>query len=897
MPNKSSASHRKKIAAAALAIAFSLSCLPPDAWAQGDEAAVLEPISVIGARHKVRSVTDTAVPIDIIDSEELTNQGASDISNALRALIPSYNVSAQPISDEATFVRPVSMRGLGSDQMLVFVNGKRRHRSAVITFLGNGVSDGSQGPDVSVIPAIALKRVEVLRDSASAQYGSDAIAGVLNFVLKDRPEGGVVEAQWGQTYEGDGAEYRTAANVGFPVTKKGFVNVSAEWRQADPTVRSVQRDNAAALIKGPNPGEGNPDVEQPFAQIWGNPDVSKDLKTFVNFGLDVDEKTTAYAFANYATREAEEGYFFRNPNTRVGVYVQEGGKKRLFLPDLDTLIPSSSTTLGKLYKDTNATTYETELIKAAANCATGIGKARVSENEYFDRADADVVDEKGCYSFNERYPGGFRPKFTGDITDVAGTVGFRGSLASGMTYDFGYTHGQSEIDFFLRDTVNASLGEESPNQFYLGTYTQTEQTMNIDFADTFDIPGAAPLHAAFGFEWREEEFKITEGEKKSWEKGPYTALGAGVGTNGFSGFSPKVAGQWSRTNVAMYTDFEMDVTKDWTLALMGRWEDFEDFAATTDFKLASLYQADKDFALRGSISSGFRVPTIGQENLLKIQTQIDDVTKLLSQVGVLPVTCVEAINKGAKELEPEQSLTFSGGVVVDAKDVSMTVDYFNIKVDDRIGLSADKKIIKGDDCLSANPDVKTFKFLGNGFDTRTQGVDIIVKIDVSEPLSRSFQFLANGKTELVLAANWTETEITSYDTELDDDDKTVGSFIDAGRLIQLEQALPKTRFNLTLSHDQGKWKGYTRLNYFGAYTETHLDASDLLIEAGSEVTLDVEVTRAVTDALELSAGAENIFNNFPDLNPYAGIAGAKYPESSPMGLSGGFYYARVRYSF
>ena len=297
-------------AAMALAIgAFGI----PLAHAQqggGDEDVVI----ITGTRVDARSAIDSPAPVDVVAGDELVNQGDNDAVNILRTLVPSFNVGTQPISDAATLVRPINLRGLPPDNTLVLVNGKRMHRAAVIAFLGGGISDGSQGPDISTVPAIALKQVEVLRDGASSQYGSDAIAGVINFILKDDSSGGSLEAKWGQTYEGDGASYQIAGNVGLPIGTNGFLNLSAEYQQTDPTSRSVQRDDAAALIAAGNTAVANP------AQIWGQPEVKDDIKIYANFGYDLDDKHELYAFGNYAQREVEGGFYFRNPTNRPGVY-------------------------------------------------------------------------------------------------------------------------------------------------------------------------------------------------------------------------------------------------------------------------------------------------------------------------------------------------------------------------------------------------------------------------------------------------------------------------------------------------------------------------------------------------------------------------------------------------
>ncbi len=257
----------------------------------------------IGTRRSERSVSDTPAPIDVIGGEEFVRQGSGDLNNQLRTIIPSYNINAQPISDAATFVRPANLRGLSPDQTLVLWNGKRRHRASVISFLGNGVSDGAQGPDISVIPALALKQVDILRDAASAQYGSDAIAGVMNFILKDSTDGLTLEAKYGSTYKSDGGLYQFSANYGMPLTENGFANFTVELLNVDPTSRSVQRDDASALFIA-----GNEDIANP-AQIWGTPKIRGDFKAFANLGIELDNDKEVYAFGNYAQREVVGGFF------------------------------------------------------------------------------------------------------------------------------------------------------------------------------------------------------------------------------------------------------------------------------------------------------------------------------------------------------------------------------------------------------------------------------------------------------------------------------------------------------------------------------------------------------------------------------------------------------------
>ena len=268
---------------------------------------------VVGSRAQPRSVTKSPVPIDAIPLQDVVSQGSTTLDYQLRTLVPSFNVATHPISDAATLVRPVSLRNLAHDHTLVLVNGKRRHRSSVIAWFA-GVTDGAQGLDISTIPAIALRQVEVLRDGASAQYGSDAIAGVLNFQLKDARQGGSVEFNTGTYRAGDGDSYAIAGNIGLPLGKSGFANLSLEYGNSDPTNRSVQRADAAALIAAGNTAVANP------AQIWGNPTIDDDVKFFGNFGHLFSNAVQLYGHTNYAEKKVTEGFYFRNPNNRANIY-------------------------------------------------------------------------------------------------------------------------------------------------------------------------------------------------------------------------------------------------------------------------------------------------------------------------------------------------------------------------------------------------------------------------------------------------------------------------------------------------------------------------------------------------------------------------------------------------
>ena len=289
----------------------------------------VERLVVVGSRAHSRTAAESMVPIDVVPVTDLARQGDTDLSTLLRNVVPSYNVTSEPISDAASISRPASIRNLAPDHTLVLVNGKRRHRSAVIVlFGGNGVADGAQAPDIATLPAIAMSQVEVLRDGASAQYGSDAIAGVINFVPKSNRSGGTLEVRGGRFDEGDGDMYSVAGNIGLPLGETGFLSVSGEFGQAEPTSRSVQRDDAAALA-----ALGVP-VRDP-AQIWGLPEVDNNVKLFANMGYTFDGGVEAYAHGNYHTKSVTGGFYFRNPNTRDAVFSIDGGETLLIGDLLD----------------------------------------------------------------------------------------------------------------------------------------------------------------------------------------------------------------------------------------------------------------------------------------------------------------------------------------------------------------------------------------------------------------------------------------------------------------------------------------------------------------------------------------------------------------------------------
>ncbi|MDB3881103.1 TonB-dependent receptor, partial [Gammaproteobacteria bacterium] len=774
----------------------------------------------------------------------------------IRTLVPSFNVNTQPISDAATLIRPANLRGLPPDNMLVLVNGKRRHRGAVISFLGSGISDGAQGPDISAIPSIALKQVEVLRDGAAAQYGSDAIAGIMNFVYKDNAEGTQIEIRSGEYADGDGDMYRIAANVGMPFTANGFANFSVELQESDATSRSVQRGDAQALYDGGNAAIWN--YPNP-AQVWGSPDVSDDVKLVANIGLELDTNKEFYLFGNYAERKVLGGFFFRNPTNRGGIFSTDGGDTRMVLDVAE------------------ATAGAARTCPVVPVPASGAGSAS-------DSALAAIIANPNCFVFNEMFPGGFTPSFGGSVSDWSIASGIKGTMDSGTMYDVSVSIGENTADYYIENTLNGSLGPDSPTSFNPGSYIQLEKNFNVDFVTPVAVEGwASDLNVAYGLEFREEQFTVVSGNKESWEIGPYFNQGAGIGSNGFGGFNPDMAGVWDRSNVAVYLDLEADLTENFLMGLAGRYEDFDTFGTTSNFKISGLYTVNDDLSLRFTTSTGFRAPTPGQGNISNIST-VSGTDGVLFQKGTLAPTNPVSVAYGGKELQPEESFNVSYGIVWNATDaLSITLDAYSIELEDRITQGSDVELSSTDIAsllaqgVPGAGDLTNFRFYVNDFDTTTEGIDLVATYSAE---------MFNGNTDLTFVWSTVETEV----------DKTSG-LVGAARVGQLESLLPESRWNLTAVHNTGDWSLMARYNWVDEWIWWDIYADPVFSETVDDMfTLDLEVRRDL-GAYTLTLGAQNVTDEVPD-NPASTLCcGMKYPEGSPLGFNGAFYYFKVGMDF
>ena len=837
----------------------------------------LEKIAVVGTRNSPRSAVDSPVPLDVIGSETLNSQGNSDVLSMLSVMVPSLNVNDQPINDASSLVRPANLRGMSSDHTLLLLNGKRRHRSAVITFLGGGLSDGAQGPDISVIPAYALKQVEVLRDGAAAQYGSDAIAGVINFVLKDAREGGHVALKVGGYSEGDGELFQVQLNKGFAIGENGFLNATAEYRQQNGTSRSVQRIDAQNLID-----RGNMFIASP-SQVWGALDVNEDIKLALNAGADISSKSQFYSFATAARREINGGFYFRNPQTREGVFSRTDpntGESRLIVADLDGL--ESGIACPSITLSSNSVLLDPTYQLIADN-TTALGA--------------------NCFAFNEWFPGGFTPKFGGTITDASVAMGVKHELPNGWAMDASATLGYSDIEYTISNTVNPSLGPQTPTSFSPGGVSQVERTLNLDFNKLIQTIFDDPVSIAVGLEWRKETYFQKSGDEASYIAGPFALepplglnQGFSIGSNGFPGYQPQSAGHWSRSNWAVYADLEFYVTEAWQFGVATRVEHFSDFGSTFDGKLSTRYKLNDIFALRGSVNTGFKAPTVGQSNVINVTTAYG--VNGLEDQATLPPTDLISLQLGATPLTPEESVNFSLGLVMQASEnFFATLDYFNIRLSDRI--STTSAIPLTDDDISAliaqgRPDAAKYnaaKYFTNDFDTKTQGVDLVVNYNFA---------LADWSNSLLLAFNWTDTQVervTLYPAQVGDEIRLLPNLTQA-RIRMLEDNLPAHRGSITLEQSKGNWAFTWRLNYYGEFYEDHLDASaGMDIYGNALTTFDAQVAWKVLPQTQVTLGAQNLFDSLPNENPFQGEVGALYPPTSPSGINGAFYYAGIEYTF
>lgn len=841
----------------------------PQPQAQG-ELPDQSTIIVTGTRRIDRTVGNSPVPVDVLSAESLQHTGFTEVNRVLAQEVPSFNFPQPSITDGTDVIRPATLRGLAPDQTLVLINGKRRHMSALLNINGS-VGRGTSAVDINMIPTIALARVEVLRDGAAAQYGSDAIAGVINFQLRSARSGGRAYATYGQyythvkdvqTYSGvavgpgntpvlapdqtlvlnytghdrkrtDGATVTTAGVIGFPIGSRGFIDMAAEYQHRDFTNRTgADPRRQFNLIAGAfDPREL---TFNRFSHRYGDP-RTVDGKYWVNASVPVGTgDTEVYAFASANHRDGDSAGFYRLANDARNV------------PAI--------------------------------------------------------------------YPEGFLPRIVTDTNDFSATGGVRGNL-SGWRWDASGQYGQDQVDFTIEDTLNRSLGAGSPTNFYAGALHYDQSLFNLDVSRDLNFAFAEKTTFSLGAEYRHETFDIDPGSSSSYLSGP---AGGAPGAQVFSGFRPTIGGvsvvdPHHRHNVSAYAEVDTDFTRSINLQGALRYEDYSDFGSKLNWKLAGRVEPIHGFALRASASTGFRAPSLQQQFYAAQAT--NNVNGVLLDTVTLPVNNPIAQALGSQPLKPERSTSFSGGLVMSAVPrLNVTLDAYRIDIKDRIvvtenlgatGTPAQQAAVRLLLTNAGFPNVSAARFFINGIDTRTHGVDLVATYRVPR--------FAGGRVNLTAGFNYNKTKITRNAAALGPL-ATIPGLVLFGRQesLRLVKGQPETKVNLSGDYER---------DWFGATLRTTRYGK--VLDAGSTPFLDVPLAaKWVTDAevrlkpfgdrLTIALGGNNLFDVYPTniprgraIDPSTGLP-ANYPSTryvapfsnfSPFGFNGRYLYGRVDVNF
>ena len=767
----------------------------------------------VGSRA-IGAESEKAVPVDVITEEQIVASPSTETNQIIQKLSASFNFPRPTITDGTDTVRPATLRGLGPDQLLVMVNGKRRHASALVN-ANNSVGRGSSGVDLNAIPASAIESIEILREGAAAQYGSDAIAGVINLVLKSDAQPLKVSAKAGMTTHGDGEVLDTSVSGGWRIGR-GALFATTEYRVRYETNRAG--DDLRPQI-APGDGGNNP-VPQPNHH-WGD-SYMRDWMFFANLNLPLtdDGKQIAYAFGGYGNRHGSHGGFYRR-----------------------------------------------------------------------------ALDAR---NHPEIYPLGFLPLIEPRVVDDSLTAGLRGILATWF-YDVSAGYGHNEFDFHVTDSLNASMGPTiPPNQtsFYAGTLADDQVTVNLDLSRQFRVGLASPINVAVGAEYRNDGFEIVAGEPASYiDAGQPDQFGgrAAPGAQVFPGFRPSNEIDASRNSRALYVDVEGDVRDQLRLGVAARYEHFSDFGSTTNGKLTARYSALQNLVFRGSVSTGFRAPSLSQSFYSAVSTNflVDPATGELApfEVGTYPVNSPIARALGAQPLEAETSRNLSAGVVFQPlANLEFTADVFRIEIDDRIVFSGN---FTGPQVL---PLIQQFgvtgaRFFTNAIDTETNGFDLVT--NYQRGLGRF------GRLDLSAAYSYNRTEIVGDVTTPPQLEGLGEVLFDRIERRRIECGQPQDNIRLMQSWNSGPLNVTARQSRYGDFCSfSALPADDQI--HGAKWLADLEGSYRWSQ-YTFALGAENIFDEFPDENR-AGTAQSfggifRYPSHSPFGMNGTFIYTRVTYTF
>ncbi|WP_165721855.1 MULTISPECIES: TonB-dependent receptor [unclassified Pseudoalteromonas] len=835
-------------ASAALLGSLSVNAAEQDTKAEEN----IEQISVIGSRRLGRTVEDSAVPIDIIGADALKNSGFTETNALLSSLLPSFNFPQASLTDGSDHVRPAQLRGLAPDHTLVLVNGKRRHSNALLNLNGS-TGRGSSSVDLNAIPANAIARIEVLRDGAAAQYGSDAIAGVINIVLKSASSGGSVAAIYGANVtemdgvpqlesvsegsdgnlaftEGgdrsltDGQTLTLQGNMGFELGDNGFFNISTEYRDRHSTNRSDydNRENYARLDDGSlDPREL---TVNRYNHNFGNGDV-EDFSMFYNAGYQLTNDIDLYSFGSYSKREGEGGGFYR----------------------------------------------------------------RASDSR----------------NIEEVYPDGFLPVITSDINDFSLALGAKG-FANEWNYDVSAVYGQDAFEFGVTNSLNTSYGPTSQTSFDAGTLTYDQLTLNVDFSREVDVSFLeSSVNVAVGAEYRREGYQIDAGEEASYAQGTFGPGGAvtdpvdgpfgAAGAQVFPGFTPESEGDNSRHNVSLYIDLETYLTDDWNLAVAARYEDYSDFGDTLNGKIATRYSLTEDLALRASVSTGFRAPSLQQQYFTSVATVFVDGEP--TETGTFAPSSDVAKALGSPGLDAEEATNYGVGFTWSTDfNFSLSVDYYQILIDDRIVLSNN---LSGDAIadLLQGTGANQGRFFLNAIDSKTRGVDVVASYNVATD--------GYGDLAFNLGYNYGKNEVTNI---IDPPAELQGAGFDQDNLFsgtelrRFEVSTPRNKYNLSATWTNDDIRTTLRTTRYGE-TQDPSDNPERNEVLKPKWITDLDVAYSLSENVSLSLGANNIFDVYPDatrenvddVTTFSRLFA--YSSFSPYGFNGRYVYGKIEMKF
>jgi len=908
---------------------FAAPAVAQDAAAADATTPPEQTIIVTGTRSTNRTVENSPVPVDVLSGEAITEGGQVETNKILNKLVPSFNFPQPAIADGSDALRPATLRGLAPDQTLVLINGKRRHTAALLNINGT-VGRGSAAVDMNSIPALAIERIEVLRDGASSQYGSDAIAGVINIRLKTASDSGKAVASFGKyvttlddvqrvtglqlnaagqpfidpavagaaagtqyfaaTTDGelkvrDGETYTIASNIGLPFFGLGgYLNLTAEYRHRD-------RTNRTGFDLRPN-------YVRPTGTTFDPRELTFDRREF-RFGDPEAEDYTLFLNAAWPVSDDWEAYMFGSFNQRDSVsaanWRQQSNANNV---DYSALAPNQSPPL--------------------------VGRVTLT-------------------------PDGFLPLIKSDLTDYSYTAGFRGDVM-GWRADFSAGLGSNQFDYAVEQSLNASFGSATQRKFDAGGLKYTQGLFNADLSREYELGLAKPLTVSFGGEYRHERYQIRPGDPQSYQLGPFfraqinnTTLAncnaqggvfsgttctfpgrqGGAGAQGFPGLPASATTNANRHNVAGYLELDTDIIDSLSVTAAGRYEHYSDFGDTLTGKLAARFEVLDGFALRGSVSNGFRAPSLHQQVFTTTSTNF--VSGVPVDILTLPVSSPIARALGARDLKPEKSFNLSGGFTANPiSGLTLTVDYYNIKIRNRIVLTENLGA-SGSGTTAVNtavgnlltaagfPSVGAARFFINGLDTRTQGVDAVMSWRVPVDF---------GKFNLTAAYNYNDQKILKYRNGLGPL-ATIPNLILFGRTesLRFTRGQPRDKIVLSADGDIGAFGFTLRGTRYGKVLSPGTAAPaapnnlSLNMLGPDDVKLspkwitDIELRFDPTDRIHLAVGADNAFDVYPDRLPFGprpAALGGFYPQNqqyngysifSPFGFNGRFLYGRIGFDF